>query len=68
MHAFQLMGDPATDRIYDVEFTEEDANIVLQSSDGISYRMPSFTLRHRFFFGICYPLPDEITMDENSMV
>lgn len=30
---------------YDPAFTESDANIILQSSDGIRYRMSSYTLR-----------------------
>jgi hypothetical protein len=73
--------DPATRRTYDVAFTEKDANIVLQSSDGIFYRMSSFTLRTTsgFFRGMMTLPPsgdissaahrdDEITLDEKSVV
>jgi hypothetical protein len=77
IHAFPVMVDPVTRRTYDIAFTEKDANIVLQSSDDIFYRMSSFTLRTTsgFFRGMMtLPPPDdarednEITMDEGSVV
>ncbi|KIM91278.1 hypothetical protein PILCRDRAFT_810530 [Piloderma croceum F 1598] len=80
-HAFPVMMDPATRRTYDVAFTEKDANIVLQSSDGIFFRMSSFTLRTTSgFFRAMMTLPplgdissavhrdDEITLEEESVV
>jgi hypothetical protein len=70
--------DAATSILYDPAFTEEDANIVLQSSDGINYRLHSFTLRTTSgFFRAMMTLPsgssldqkdDIIVMDETSMV
>jgi hypothetical protein len=69
--------DPTTFREYDAAFVEKDANIVLRSSDGICYRIPSFTLRTTsgFFRSMMtLPQPDgastgqddsPITLDEN---
>jgi hypothetical protein len=37
--------DALTPRTYDPAFADDEANIVLQSSDGICYRIPSYTLR-----------------------
>jgi hypothetical protein len=44
-YAFDITTDPITSRNYDTAFAEQDASIMLQSSDGIFYRMSSFTLR-----------------------
>jgi hypothetical protein len=77
--AFAITTDPTTSRNYDAAFTEEDANIVLRSSDDIYYRIPSFTLRTTsgFFRGMMtLPPPDgkshdhddPITLDEKSEV
>jgi hypothetical protein len=87
------MADPATSnpsdmtsnhmvapsRSYDPAFAENDANIVLQSSDGVYYRIPAYTLRTTsgFFRGMM-TLPvsgkdqgddgDVIVLDEASEV
>jgi hypothetical protein len=65
---------------YDPAFAENDANIVLQSSDGTMYRIPSFTLRTTSgFFRDMMTLPqgddaspdrdvDRITLGEKSKV
>jgi hypothetical protein len=63
--------------LYDPAFTEEDANVVLASSDGRYYRVPSYALRTTsgFFHGMM-TLPqgdnqqdeDIIVLDEKSQV
>jgi len=65
-------------RSYDPAFVEDDANIVLQSSDGIYYRVSSYTLRTTsgFFRGMMtLPAPsndqntdDVIVLGETSKV
>jgi len=70
--------EPLSSRNYDPAFAEQDANIVLQSSDGVFYRIPSFTLRTTSGFFremMTLPQPDSpspdhdenpITLDETS--
>jgi len=63
---------------YDVAFAEDDAKIILTSSNGVSYRVHSFTLRTTSgFFRDMMSLPqhdsaesrgDTITLDETSDV
>jgi hypothetical protein len=78
-HAFPVKTDATTPDLYDIAFTEKDANIILQSSDGIFYRMSSFTLRTTSGFfrgmmtlpqsdGISPPDSGAITLDENSAI
>jgi hypothetical protein len=69
-YPFDIVIDPITSRSYDVAFADPDANIVLQSSDGIYYRIPSFTLRTTsFFFRGMMTLPsiDGASPDSNSL-
>lgn len=70
--------DAVSPRSYDPAFVEDDANIVLRSSDGIHYRIPSYTLRTTSgFFRDMFTLPmpvsgtnqgEVIVMDETSKV
>ena len=68
---------PSPSHSYDPAFAEEDANIILQSSDATLYRMHTFTLRTTSgFFRAMLTLPqhesasteERIILDEPSKV